>query len=388
MSRGRTLSTFSQKQAETNTMNREQTLKINIPGSDTGLANIVRAFVRQRYQLVEDDQADVCIIDLDAYKANAMLDKIREQYPVRPIIGLSLNDIEDDNIVHLKKPFRPDGLTQVLDKVRDNINTPKVIVTDKSSGSINQAASAFSDKNIGNDRNVAHTGVTNRINAVHYNPAEFLQSALIKAYKQSTSTGLNLRMEAWWNPIIIFPDTRKVWVDADDKKLQAFCRLPLKTFARHQTDASNVTDEVKISPEPVLNPKKYAGSLQSMDAFLWKVAWWNAGGQLPFGIKETELIKLKYWPNITRYLCPDHAVQICAILFQGPVSPLRISQALDIDRKEIYGLISAANALGLIDKAQEQTVKKSESAVAAKPKQTKRRNTGLLQRILSHIKRH
>ncbi len=378
---------FFQQLTEIKTMSTEQTLKINIPGADNGLVNIVRTFIRKRYHLVEDEQADVCIIDLDAYKAKVLLDKIRQQYPVRPIIGLSLNEVEDDNIVYLKKPFRPDDLTQVLDQVSDTLSSPKVVVVDKVVGTINRAAHAVSDKNLDNDRHVAHNGVTNRLNTVHYNPAEYLQSALVNAYQQSTNTGLNLRLDAWWNPIVIFPKTRKIWVDADDKKLQAFCRLPLKTFARHQTDSSNDSNEVKISPEPMLNTDEFPGPLQSMDAFLWKVAWWNAGGQLPLGITEIQPLKLKYWPNITRYLCPDHAVQICALLFQGPVSPLRISQVLDIECKEVYGFISAANALGLIDTLQNKPTEETTSSESTKPATTKRRNTGLLQRILSRLKK-
>ncbi len=377
---------FSQQQTDVKTMSTEQTLKISILGSDGGLTNIVRAFVRQRYQLVEDEHAEACIIDLDAYKAKAMLEKVREQYPVRPIIGLSLNSFDDDKIVYLKKPFRPNDLTEVLDQVRSSLTVPKVVVVENTVGSLHQAANAVSEKNVDIGRGVAQTGVTNRINAVHYNPSEYLQNALIKAYKKSKSTGLNLRLDAWWNPIIIFPGTRKIWVDADDKKLQAFCRLPLKTFARLQADESDVSDKVKISPEPMLNSNKFSDSLQSMDAFLWKVAWWNAGGQLPFGINETDELKLKYWPNITRYLCPDHAVQICAILFQNPTSPMRICQALDIERKDVYGLISAANALGLIEIVQGQTDSATETVVAEEPTTAKQRNTGLLRRILSRIK--
>ncbi len=367
-------------------MNTEQALKINIPGSNNTLVTIVKAFVRQRYNLVEDDQADICIIDLDAYKANSLLDEIRKQHPVRPIIGLSLNEVAHDNIVFLKKPFRPDDLTQVLDQVSLKINQPKVIVADKIVGSIHRAATAVIEKSADKNRHVAHHGVTNRSDSVHYNPAEFLQGALINAYCQSIDTGITHRMEAWWNPIIIFPKIKKVWVDADDKNLQAFCRLPLKTFARYQAHDRDVANEVKIQPEPMLNTDDCPGSLQSMDAFLWKVAWWNAGGQLPFGIEHDRPIQLKYWPNITRYLCPDHVVQMCAILYQRPVSPLQVSEVLNIEHKEVYGFISAAHALGLINSIEDQPMKSSRLSESTKPV-AKRHNVGLLRRILSRINR-
>ncbi|MCH9699582.1 MAG: hypothetical protein K0U68_15905 [Gammaproteobacteria bacterium] len=371
-------------------MSTEQTLKINIPGANTGLVNIVRAFVRQRYQLVENEQADVCIIDLDSHKADSMLASIREQFPVRPIIGLSLYDIDDDNIVHLKKPFRPDGLTQVLDQVKLDLDVPRIIVKDNNKGSLSKAASAVSDVKIGKQRAIAQNGIINRSKTEYYNPSDFLQGELIKAYKKSTGVGLNLRLEAWWNPIIIFPDIRKVWVDADDNQLQAYCRLPLKRFAKLQESTEK---DVKLTPEPLLDMKKYAGSLQPMDAFLWKVAWWNAGGQLPVEISENDLIYLKHWPNITRYLCPDNVVQICAILHQGPVAARRIVDEIGFDAKEVFSLISAANSLGLIvkDEGKAPTVSvdvaEPSETVKQDTKKRKPKNTGLLRRILTHISR-
>jgi len=382
------LSAFSQLPLETKTMSTEQALKINIPGSDNALVNIVRAFVRQRYHLVDDDQADICIIDLDAYKAKSLLDTIRERYPIRPIIGLSLNDVDDDTIVHLKKPFRPDDLSKVLESVKANIATPKVVVSRKTEGSLHHAAQAVTETKLSSERHVAHTGVTNRINTVHYNPAEFLQGTLINAYHKASNTGLVLRLEAWWNPIFIFPKQRKIWVDADNRQLQAYCQLPLTAFARRQASDSNAASQVKISPEPMLSTKDFPGPLESMDVFLWKVSWWNAGGLLPKEIDENQSIQLKYWPNITRYLCPEHVVQICALLYQGAISPFRIVEVLELEHKEVYGFISAANALGLIDIKQRQRKKDPETAKKTKPAPTKPRNAGLLRRILSHIKKH
>jgi hypothetical protein len=361
-------------------MSTEKTLQVSIPESNSQLIKVVRAFIRKRYRLVEDDQAEVCIIDFDTYQAKSLMDNLRHQYPDRPIISLSVDDQQDDNLIHVKKPFRQDDLIQALDQARDMLVSTKIVVGKEKEGSIHQAANAVSNKQALNDRQVARTGISSRTNAAQYNPTDYLQGALKTAYSKSKTAGFNLRLDAWWQPIIIFPKTRQVWVDADDQKLQAFCRLPLKTFARHYSQESQRSAEIKITPEPMFNTDKFSGSLQSMDAFLWKVAWWNAGGQLPLGITERQLLKLKCWPNITRFLCPDHAVQICALLFHAPVSPLRIAEILDIEHKEVYGFISAANALGLIETTQNQPTTPAEST-------TNRANTGLLRRILSRFNR-
>ena len=371
-------------------MSTEQTLQISVPESNSQLIKIVRAFIRKRYRLVENEQADVSIIDVDTYQAKSLLDNLRQQYPDRPMIGLSILPIEDhqdEHIIHVKKPFTQDELTQAVDQARGALNPTKIVVGKEMGGSIHQAANAVSDKTEVKDRQVARNGISSRTNTTYYNPAEYLQGALKVAYSKSKTAGFNLRLDAWWKPIVIFPKTRQVWVDADDQKLQAFCRLPLKTFARHESQESQNAAEIKISPEPMFNMDKFSGSLQSMDAFLWKVAWWNAGGQLPQGIKESQLLKLKSWPNITRFLCPDHAVQICALLFNTPISPLRISELLDIERKEVYGFISAANALGLIDTTENQSAKPEKASTNQQPSATKPANTGLLRRILSRFKR-
>ena len=366
-------------------MSKEKTLQVSIPESDSQLIKIVRVFIRKRYRLVEGDQADVCIIDFDTYQAESLLENLRQQYPDRPIICLSVGDQSGDNIIHVLKPFKQDDLVLALDKARDLLNPTKIVVGKEKAGSLHQAASAVSDKNVLKDRQVARHGISSRTDATYYNPAEYLQGTLKKAYRKSKSAGFNLRLEAWWQPIIIFPKTRKIWVDADDQKLQAFCRLPLKTFARHESQELQHSAEIKISPEPMLNTDKYSGALQSMDAFLWKVAWWNAGGQLPLGITERQLVKLKCWPNITRFLCPDHAVQICALMFHAPVSPLRIAEILDIERKEVYGFISAANALDLIELTENQPAAAAKTSTSSVTPTTNRPNTGLLRRILSRF---
>ncbi|MEE9412289.1 MAG: hypothetical protein V3V22_04475 [Methylococcales bacterium] len=386
-------------------MSTEKILLISVPESNSQLIKVVRVFIRKNYRLVADDQADVSIIDFDTSDAKVLVEELHDLYPGRTIICLSAADQMGDNIIHVKKPFKQDDLTQALNLARDTLNPTKVVVGEQMGGSINQAANAFSDKQAIKDRQVARTGVSKRSDENYYNPADYLQGVLKTAYSKAKSAGFNLRLEAWWEPIIIFPKSRKIWVNADDQKLQAFCRLPLKTFARHHAQGSDLNAAFKISPEPMLNTEKLAGALQSMDAFLWKVAWWNAGGQLPLGITEREPLKLKSWPNITRLLCPDHAVQICALLFHAPVSALRISELLDIDRKEVYGFISAANALGLIETTQKQpimatpqpTMDKSQPTIAktaqslVTPESRSRsrpvRNKGLLRRILSRINR-
>ena len=106
-------------------MSTEKTLQVSIPESNSQLIKVVRAFIRKRYHLVEDDQAEVCIIDFDTYQAKSLMDNLRHQYPDRPIISLSVDDHQDDNLIHVKKPFRQDDLIQALAQARNMLVSTK-----------------------------------------------------------------------------------------------------------------------------------------------------------------------------------------------------------------------------------------------------------------------
>lgn len=352
----------------------EQAVKIAVLGPVTRFTDIVRAFIRKNYRdgiLVEAEQAEVCIIDLDAYGAAELLQDQRQRYPERPVIALSLRDSGGDGVIWLKKPFQADELAQALDRVRARKPPVKLVLGERTGGSLHQAAAGVAGKH----RTCTRYGWADAP-AGDYNPADYLQGLMIKAYRQATLTGIALRLETGWEPILVFPKVRRVWVSADDNKLHAFCRLPLKTFARLNGNAE--AHPIGIHPEPsaaFLDPPE---PLQAMDAFLWKVAWWNSGGRLPVGIQATLPVRLKHWPNLSRYLCSPHAVRICALLFQKPMSPLDAAELLGVAPADVFAFLSAASALGLVEQLRAQAQVHPEPPAPSQ-------HSGLLRRILQRL---
>ncbi len=347
-------------------------VKIAVLGSGSRFAEIVRAFVRRTYgdgALVEAEHAEVGLIDLDAYGAGQWLADWRRLHPERPVLALSLRDPEDEGLVWLKKPLQIEALTAALERLC--APKTKVVVRKDSSGAIHLAASAVGSKSQAEGIRVRHHWADE---VEHYNPADYLQGYLTTAYRQATLTGITVRLETGWEPIVVFPKLQKIWTSGDDKKLHAFCRVPVKAFARLGGSS------VHLKPEPAFG--KLPEPLEAMDAFLWKVALWNSGGRLPFGVAPNLPLCLKRWPNLTRYVHPPQALRVCALLMQKPVSPHRAAELLGLPPVEVFGLISAAWALGLVE--QQVVQAEAEPSTAFKPKPESQK-TGFLRRILQRL---
>lgn len=351
-----------------------QTVKIAVLGAANRFTELVRVFVRNAYRgiLVEADQAEVCIIDLDAYGAMKLLQDQRQRHPDRPVIALSLHEPEDKGVTWVKKPFGIEDLRQALECAC----APKVkqVVWQETKGLVHRAAAGVGKKSQLNPR-LVHPNWGRDADS-QYNPADYLQGWLTKAYRQAKLTGIAIGLETGWEPILVYPKLNKIWTSGDDKKLYAFCQVPLKTFAR--LNGKPVDTPVTIRPEPAAAIAELPKPLQAMDAFLWKVAWWSSGGRLPFGLAPDQPLRLKHWPNLTRYLCPTYAVRLCALLFNRPVTPLEAAELLAIKPAEVFACLSAASALGLIEQV---TSTAQPYVVPSAPA----KNPGLLRRILQRL---
>ncbi len=352
-------------------------VKVAVLGAANRFTEVVRAFIRKTYRdavLVGEDQAEVCIIDLDAYGATELLQDQRQRFPDRPVIALSLHDSGEEGVIWLKKPLSAEALAKALDQVRDSKPSLKLVVREQAGGAIHQAAAGIAKKNRAAAIHVRHNWAEDTSSG--YNPNDCLQGWLTKAYRQAMLTGMPLRLETGWQPILVFPKVQKVWVDADDKQLHAFCRIPLKTFSR--LNGARVDLPIGIHPEPAAALAELPQPLQAMDAFLWKVAWWNSGGRLPTEIRSTQVVRLKRWPNLTRYLCSPQALRLSAFLYQRPASPLQAAKLLGLALADVFSFVSAANAVELIEQISVSSESRSELPAPSK-------NPSLLRRILQRL---
>ncbi len=368
------------------TMNKTP-LKIAVLGQSTRFHDLLLQFVEKDYHsgmLVEADQADVCIIDLDGYGSEDLLRHQRQQRPDQRVILLAINEPSYEEGIWLKKPLQTRILADTLEKVRnpqhqlEQLNQQqdlKIVVAkkEKQGKRLHEAAMNVAAKHKAQER-IVHS-VTS-FSAKYYEPVEYLQGLLIKAYRQAVTTGITLRIDTGWEPIYVFPHKRLVWVDSDDKKLQAFCHLPIRRFSQLTGElASGPT----ITPDPKVGMQGIPEPSQRMNAFLWKVSWWNSAGRLPRGVKASQPIRLKRWPNLTRLWCPAPALQIASLLYQRPMTPLAAVKVLKLPPADVFGFISAARAVGLIERVDK------EPAPPPMPEPA-RHSGGLLHRIMRRLR--
>ena len=200
----------------------------------------------------------------------------------------------------------------------------------------------------------------------------YVQSAL----KVARDKGRILQLNLSWKPVIIFPHRHEVWLDADDKQLRAFCGLAIKSqggknMSLSPVEKSNIQFNDKME------------NFYDMDAFIWKMAIWTSKGRFPVSLDINRPVYLKHWPNFTRLVVTPHALQIAALLINGPRTLINISDSLRIKPQYVFVFISAAHALGLVNQAER---KADEIIAPPEVKKTKPKGSGLLSKILGRLR--
>jgi len=208
-------------------------------------------------------------------------------------------------------------------------------------------------------------------NSKHYF-LSYIQSALRVAKEKKRIIQLN----ANWKPLIIFPDTHEIWLDAKDVQLRAFSGILMKQWAGSGSGVSlNAADPEKLACHDKLE------NFYDADMLLWKVAIWTSKGRFPSAIDIHQPVYLKQWPNFTRLLITPHALQITAVLTHSPALMMDVVKQLQIKPEYVFVFISAAHALGLVGQEQNRPEKVVAPAAIKKPKAK-----GLLAKILGKLR--
>ncbi len=409
----------------------ETTLRACALGFDARSYTALQLFFRgkcgDKAVLVGDGDADVSIIDMDSYNGKKIFAEQRERYPERPLILLSLEAGHEasPDVVHIKKPVQIQSMLTALEEIKARMavksaaRAPSATVHDKGQPSMaaarpepagqvvpekpptparriaareenkstNQAAMLLDERGFGDYIGSLKDIDPNNpmeVTAAQYDPKRYLQGYLQSACKTALNKNCALRLNTGWKPITIFPQSREIWVDADDQQLRSFCLVPVHSISElgfAESDSGVMT----ISPESAVKLKEDGrdlSKLQRMDALIWKVALWTSAGRVPDDIDLNRPVYLRNWPNFTRLLVFPHALRIAALLSEQPRSLLNIAETLNIRQQYVFAFFSAARALGLADQAMRQ----SESLIAPPPVEPKK-NTGVLRKILQRLLR-
>jgi hypothetical protein len=392
----------------------KEPLRVGVLGMDDKARAMLEMFLqgpcKNRAVLTEESSAQVSIVDMDGLHAKNFLAEEKQRQPRRPIILLSLAAQEELGTIYVRKPVQAERMTLALEEARRVLvnGSGKYHAGRTSAGARQQGTKSrtFSEKRLISRppaKKAAHRSVMlldetsysaligsapdidprdpRQVQSAYYDPREFLQAYVQSAVNLALSKKRILRLNTGWKPILIFPHSREVWVDADDKQLRAFCMVPIKTISSVDVTGSGASG---ISVTPVSMMPGEAGDpakLQSVDAFLWKLAIWTSAGKVPRGTDLKRPVYLERWPNMTRFVVTPHALRIAALLIEEPRSLVGIAEVLQIRQQYVFAFFSAARGLGLAGQ-----VKTPAKAVGLTPPPTPRRKrSSVLRKILKRL---
>lgn len=370
-----------------------KTMELYLKGPCRGIAEVV-----------SDADAHIDIIDADHATAGNILEACRQKVPQRPIVLLSLQHLKIENAHFVQKPVNAEQLMAVLNQLararKTKEPTEPVAVLEQPEGTIgsdrknNETAisnaevrkpekkrSAFENNEGG------YTAFLGTLLDIDFSDPEQLAKArfdakvhllsyVLSAYKVACHQGSAQQLNSIWKPLLIFPDTCQIWLDADDKQLRAFAGVE-----QNKMFAGNIS-LTPIDAEAVRQGKA-KDKFQDVNAFIWKLSIWTSKGRLPVAIDPNLPIVLKCWPNFTRFLLIPDAMRMASLLLKGPYTPLEVGKVLNVKPQYVFAFMSACLSLGLLSQTQ-RSVEAAATAVPGVIKTNKKQN--LFSKILNKLR--
>jgi len=355
--------------------------------------------------VVAEIDGEVDIVDLDFPSGKSALNKIRSQKKRRPVIVLSREEVSFKDVLYVEKPIHLATILSVLDQARTLVQqqgwskssdtlpvktteNPVSVAEQKARGDgleIKKTAKHKTAMQMDEGSFSAFIGIIteidfndkNQLDKAFYSPKNYFQGYVTAAVKVSKEKNRMLQLNSNWKPLLIFPHSHEVWLDADDKQLRAFSSLEMNKATGAKLTITAIDPATSAVREKM-------DKFYDIDAFVWKLAIWTSKGRYPQALDIHRPVFIKHWPNFTRSLITPHALQITALLVRGPRSILNIVETLNIKPQYVFVFISAAYALGLVGQAERKSDELVEPPplVSAEKKETK----GLLSRILGKLR--
>ncbi len=314
--------------------------------------------------------ADMSIVNMDSVDGGELLEKVRNEYPLRHIIVLSVSDPQLEDTHYVARPIRVDALIKTIKKVSqlpllDPRRVGAAIATkpELKEGSVTRHAAqvkAAMPAKVSQVEAKKPPISRARIPKVDfcqaeskesyfYDPENHLQgeisTAIKRAVKKNISVQLSIRIGGEWKTITVLPEAKKVITSINDTCLKRLCTSPLCTL-EVKMRSHNRKNSFELEYRAV---ESKTG--RSIDAFLWQVALWSAQGRAPLGTDLNAPVYLRHWPNITRLSVSPGMMRVVTLLIGQPHKLPLISQVLGIPYSQVFSLYSAAQAIGLAGSA-------------------------------------
>jgi hypothetical protein len=356
-------------------------LKVALLGVNERDNAILDLFLRKQCpggcRLVKEEQADLCILNLDGVHGRKLLQYQRDHHPQRPLIVLTVREAIIDGVQCLRKPLRAELLKQAIESARADLAVqppveqhpvqspaqppvqaivPEIQPSPENSDRVKPASVGFAGsdrqnplRNLENQTRITHEccGLAKAIDLskeedrekIYYDPTQLMQHLLKNAIDRCRREGRPFRLLlAGGKHITLLPKANVALSDLPDAKLRPRCLLPIKP------------KETRL--EYPLNDEEYLLSMsqvtpQNMDALLWKVSLWSARGRLPVGVDVHSTIGLIHWPNLTRFLVIPQFFRVAALWVKKPHTLTRTAESLGIEARYVCAFFSACHALEL-----------------------------------------
>lgn len=353
-----------------------------------------------------DAQANV--IDGDLSRSQSLLTDIMDKQPEKPVIVLSLQDGQSDQekLIYVKKPVTSTRMLAALQQARNFIARNTVLATEVQPDNSSVAPADTQDKQaapiktivVDNDERAksskhqaamhmdeqgfsAVIGMVPNIDysdpdqllTISYNAKLHFQGIVQSAYKFAFEKVQAINLGSSWKSLLILPENREIWLDADDKMLRSFANIKINA---KDVNISAIDERTQAAING--RPDKF----QDMNAFLWKLAIWTSKGRYPQELDITKPVYLKRWPEFTRWLITPHALRITALLLESPRTMMSTAQVLNVNPRYVFVFISAAHAVGLVGQEQCEPDVRIEQPM---PKPNERKS--LMSRIISRLRR-
>jgi len=376
---------------------------------------------KDNYVLVEENFADISIIDMDGFQALRMLEEHKKHYPNQPSILISLSHENAYDAVYIRKPIMLEALSSALLKAKERLQQPvtktpalKIPVTEIGSQlqmtasnpetvtplSLNNSVHSpkkttkqvkfgsrhfnqyqYSVNFLTEDADLEH--IDSRL-AENFNPDNPIQVAkfqyqseqMLQGYFQQAYFGAlqkqqNVLLKGVWRPITILHKSKQLKVEKNFRHLYA-----LSGMLFDKSDVSITVLDNSVDSEPGLHE-----TVLPAEPFLWKLAMRTSRGRVPIDTNFTAPIKLIRWPNFTRTIITPHALRIAALWAKQPTSLMDTANYLAVPLQHVFMFYTAAVSLNFVAPAMTEKDHSTVALPSVKRHQYRKIFQNLLERL-------
>ena len=380
---------------------------------------------KDNYVLVEENSADISIIDMDGFQARRMLEEHKKHYPNQPSILISLSHDKAYDAVYIRKPIMLEALSSALLKAKERLQqstikaptlkTPTVEITPQlqiTAPPPEAAAPLLRNNNVAHNHDSHKTAGQEKSGSKHFNqyrysanfltedadleqintklaenfnpdnpiqmakfqyqPEQTLQGYFQQAYFTALQKQQNVLLKGVWRPITILYKSKQLRVEKNFRHLYA-----LSGMLFDKSDVSITILDNSVDCEPRLHE-----TVLPAEPFLWKLAMRTSRGRVPADTNFTAPIKLIRWPNFTRTIITPHALRIAALWARQPTSLMDTASYLSVPLQHVFMFYTAAVSLNFVT----PVMTEKNHAAAALPPVNRHRYRKIFQNLLERLR--